>query len=139
MDYGLDNEEERLVEIPVVGFIVEAENTNGNGEHTHDMYLISWDGRQLHVHNFSGVTSVDVGHHHTYAGTTEPAPSGVQHTHAYHTVTSFNDGHTHVIRGTTGPAIPLQGGGHYHYFEGVTTVNGRTPHTHRYNGRTSAD
>jgi hypothetical protein len=53
-----------------------------------------------------------------------------------YTETTFNDGHTHFIRGTTGEAIPIPGGGHYHYFEGVTTVNGRHPHAHEYQGRT---
>jgi hypothetical protein len=127
------------VEQPVIGFIVHADDEGSDTTHTHEMYLVSWDGRQLHVHNFSGVTSFDVGHQHKYAGTTEPAPSGVPHTHGYRTVTSFDDGHTHVISGTTGPAIPLPGGGHIHYFEGVTTVNGRTPHKHAYSGQTTAD
>ncbi|GAA0378123.1 YmaF family protein [Bacillus horti] len=126
------NVEER----PVYGIVVSS-GEQKDGEHTHDMYLISWDGRQVHVHNFKGVTSFDVGHRHRYVGTTAPAPSGVQHTHAYQTTTSYDDGHTHVITGRTGPAVPLSGGGHFHYFEGVTTVNGRTPHTHRYSGRTS--
>lgn len=67
---------------------------------------------------------------------TEPAPSGVQHVHGYFAVTSFDDGHSHTIRGTTGPSIPLPCGGHYHYFEGYTTVNGSMPHTHRYGGNT---
>lgn len=127
------------METPVYGYIVDAQCAAGDMSHTHDMYLISWDGRQLHVHHFQGVTSVDVGHHHHYAGTTEPAPSGVQHTHAYQAMTSFDDGHTHIIRGHTGPAIPLPNGGHYHFFEGVTTINGSTPHTHRYSGNTTVD
>jgi hypothetical protein len=106
-------------------------------EHSHEMYLITWDGRPLHIHSISGITSYDVGHSHRYVGRTEPAASGVPHTHGYYTVTSIEDGHTHVIRGITGPAIEIPGGGHYHYFEGVTTINGRTPHSHRYGGRTS--
>lgn len=100
------------------------------------MYLITCDGRVLHTHGSSGVVSFNVGHRHGYTGITEPAPSDAPRTHAYSTVTTFNDGHEHFIRGRTGPAIPLPGGGHYHYFEGVTTVNGRTPHSHAYNGRT---
>jgi hypothetical protein len=128
-----------MEEQPISGILYHSASSNQDDEHSHEMYLITWDGRVLHVHNFSGVTSFDVGHRHGYAGTTEPAPTGVPHTHRYHTVTSLDDGHTHVIRGTTGPDIPVAGGGHYHFFEGVTTVNGRTPHTHRYSGRTSTD
>lgn len=76
---------------------------------------------------------------HYYAGVTSPAPTGVPHTHVYSTVTSLNDGHEHLISGRTGPAIPAAGGGHYHFFEGVTTINGRTPHRHNYSGRTGTD
>lgn len=121
------------MEIPVEGFLYENEM---GGAHTHELYLTSWGGRPVHVHNFAGVTTIDVGHRHHYAGTTAPAPSGVPHTHAYETITSFDDGHTHLIRGVTGPAIPVQGGGHIHYFQGVTTVNGQIPHAHRYSGQT---
>ena len=53
------------------------------------------------------------------------------------TITSINDGHRHEIRGVTGPAIPWPDGGHYHQFYGVTTVNGRHPHSHQYRGNTS--
>ncbi|CAH0119169.1 MULTISPECIES: YmaF family protein [unclassified Paenibacillus] len=122
------------MEIPVTGFVVH--NGADDPLHSHTLYITSWDGRPVHVHSFSGVTSFDVGHQHRYAGTTEPAPSGVPHVHEYHTVTSFDAGHHHVIRGVTGPAEPLPGGGHIHYFEGTTTVNGSTPHVHMYSGRT---
>jgi hypothetical protein len=125
------------MEIPVTGFIVHSNDSNMNSEHSHHIYLTSWNGRPIHRHHFSGVTSFNVGHEHRYAGTTEPAPSGVPHTHAYFTVTSFNDGHEHVIRGMTGPAIPLPRGGHFHEFHGVTTVDGAHPHTHKYCGKTS--
>jgi hypothetical protein len=122
---------------PCIGFVFHSGDTGTDTSHTHDVYLLAWDGRAVHVHQFSGVTSYDVGHSHRYAGTTDPAPSGVPHTHRYCTVTSLVEGHTHVIRGVTGPAIPLPGGGHYHVFKGVTTINGRMPHTHSYCGRTS--
>lgn len=125
------------MEIPVTGFIVHLNDSNENSEHSHHLYLTSWDGRPVHIHHFSGVTSFDVGHEHRYAGKTEPAPSGVPHTHVYFTVTSFNDGHEHEIRGKTGPAIPLPGGGHYHEFHGLTTVNGARPHSHKYRGKTT--
>ncbi|RYL94293.1 hypothetical protein EWI07_05550 [Sporolactobacillus sp. THM7-4] len=62
---------------------------------------------------------------------------GVPHTHRYFTFTSFDDGHRHEIRGVTGPAVPLPDGGHYHEFSGTTTVNGATPHSHKYAGNTS--
>ena len=127
----------RLVDVPITGFLFE-----GNGEdseHTHKLYITSWNGRPVHVHSFAGVTSRDDGHTHQYARTTESAPSGINHVHGYYTVTSLDVGHTHVIRGTTGPSVPLPGGGHYHYFEGVTTVNGIRPHTHFYRGNTSGE
>ncbi|MCL6548958.1 MAG: YmaF family protein [Alicyclobacillus sp.] len=106
--------------------------------HSHQIYLVQWDGRPVHTHSYQGVTSFDVGHRHRYAGVTAPAPGGVQHTHTYEAETTLDDGHTHFIRGRTGPAIALPGGGHYHLFAGVTTVNGATPHRHSYSGRTGS-
>jgi len=121
--------------IPVKGFV--RHSMDKDGKHAHKLYITSWDGRIVyHVHGFGGVTSYDAGHRHEYAAVTEPAPTGVPHVHAYNTVTSFDDGHTHFISGVTGPAIEVPGGGHVHAFEGYTTVNGRTPHTHRYRGVT---
>ena len=122
---------------PCIGFVYHTGDSGADDSHTHDVYLLSWDGRAVHVHHFSGVTSYDVGHAHRYAGTTAPAPSGVPHTHRYCTITTFDDGHTHTIAGVTGPDVPVPGGGHYHLFRGVTTVNGLMPHTHTYCGRTS--
>lgn len=123
------------MEIPVSGYMYHPDDANLM--HTHRLYITSWDGNPVHTHEFRGVTSFDVGHSHRYAGTTEPAPSGVQHTHRFFTFTSVDDRHRHEIRGVTGPAIPLSNGGHYHQFRGVTTVNGSNPHRHRYSGRTS--
>lgn len=122
-----------FMDIPVTGFVV---HSHDDGYHTHKLYITSWNGSPVHAHEFAGVTSFDVGHRHEYAGITAPAPSGVPHTHDYFTFTSFDDGHRHEIRGKTGPAIPMPGGGHYHVFEGVTSVNGSTPHAHAYSGRT---
>ncbi len=114
--------------IHVKGFVLHSQNSDN--EHTHRVYITSWDGRPVyHVHQFGGVTSYDDGHVHEYAGVTEAAPTGVPHVHRYHTATSVNHGHTHVIQGVTGPAIDLPEGGHIHYFEGFTTVNGMRPHT----------
>ncbi|WP_202077803.1 YmaF family protein [Caldalkalibacillus salinus] len=122
-------------DVPVTGYLCAF---TGDGDtHTHSLYVTTWDGQPVHTHQFKGVTSFDVGHNHRYAGTTEPAPSGVQHTHRYFTFTSIDARHKHVIRGTTGPAIPLPNGGHYHEFSGMTSVNGETPHSHRYSGKTS--
>jgi hypothetical protein len=128
-EQGVNTEEQQ-----VYGIVYEP--SEDDATHSHEIFLITWDGRVLHSHGFRGVTSYDVGHRHGYAGVTDPAPSGVPHTHSYSTVTTFNDGHVHYIRGRTGPAIPVPGGGHYHFFSGHTTVNGATPHTHAYTGRT---
>ncbi|MBG9774955.1 YmaF family protein [Brevibacillus laterosporus] len=120
--------------IPVTGFLVQSNEFSS--EHSHELYITSWNGMPVHTHPFSGTTSFNDGHDHQYIGVTEPAPTGVPHVHRYYTVTSFDDGHTHVIGGTTGPAIGLPRGGHVHYFEGYTTVNGRRPHSHHYKGTT---
>jgi hypothetical protein len=127
------------MEIPITGYMYDSEDS-GSG-HTHSLFIKTWDGRPydgkpLHVHPFKGITSFDAGHRHKYAGKTEPAPSGIPHTHRYFAVTTFDDGHTHVLKGRTGADIPVPGGGHIHYFEGVTTVDGDPPHTHIYKGET---
>ena len=90
------------MDTPVYGFVIH-EDGDSNGVHRHEMYLMTWDGRVLHVHEFSGFTSHDVGHHHRYAGTTNPAPNTPNHAHDYETITSFDDGHRHLIRGRTAP------------------------------------
>lgn len=120
--------------IPVAGFIVDSGDDRPH--HSHQLYITSWNGRPVHVHAFSGITSVNDGHSHEYSSWTAPAPTGVPHVHGYNALTSLNHGHTHLIRGTTGPAIPLPGGGHYHLFEGFTTVDGSHPHSHAYKGQT---
>lgn len=126
------------MEIRVLGFLYESTDDTSNHElHSHQLYITSWDGKPLHSHKISGVTSFDAGHNHKYAGMTEPAPSGVPHKHKYFTITSFDNGHRHKIKGVTGPAIPLPGGGHYHKFSGVTSRDGDPPHTHKYFGKTS--
>src|SRR5690625_4619108 len=90
----------------------QAQKTTFQG-HFHDSH--PWQWKESHIHELAGGTSAEVGHMHEFVGTTEPALSGVAHTHEYLTTTHFIDGHRHVIRGRTGPAIPLQGGGHFHY------------------------
>lgn len=119
----------------VIGIVYEPDDAHSE-THSHEIFLITVDGRPLHTHGFAGITSLDDGHRHRYSGLTLPAPSGVPHTHAYETITTFDDGHKHLIRGRTGPAIPVPGGGHIHFFRGTTTVNGRTPHYHTYSGQT---
>lgn len=126
---GVENEQK------VYGIVYDPKATSDD-THAHEIFIVTWDGKILHTHGFEGLTSFNVGHRHFYAGITQPEPSGVPHTHLYSTVTSFNDGHTHRLSGRTGPANPLPGGGHYHFFEGVTTIDGRTPHTHAYSGST---
>ncbi|HET7627104.1 MAG TPA: YmaF family protein [Bacillales bacterium] len=124
--------------IPITGFLFCADegSLSPNDEHSHTLYVTTWDGRQVHAHEMAGFTSFDAGHQHQYRARTETAPSGVPHNHRYYTITSINDGHEHQIQGVTGPAIPLQGGGHYHEFRGVTTISGANPHRHSYSGRT---
>lgn len=120
--------------IQITGLLIES---NGPGpQHSHNFYILTWDSRTVHTHAFSGYTSIDDGHSHYYSGKTEPAPTGVPHVHQYYTVTTVNDGHDHTIRGTTGPAISMTNGGHYHYFEGYTTINGTQPHSHKYRAQT---
>lgn len=124
-----------MKKVPVKGFVLHS--TGSGDEHSHGLFITSWDGRQVyHVHSISGVTSYDDGHVHEYMNYTEPAPTGVPHVHQYQTMTTMNDGHTHVIQGVTGPAIDVPGGGHIHYFEGYTTINGMRPHVHSYRGAT---
>ncbi|WP_081754773.1 YmaF family protein [Paenibacillus durus] len=122
------------MKIPVTGFVVDS--GDDDDRHSHKLYITSWNGCPVHVHPFSGETSINDGHCHEYVGCTGPAPTGVPHVHKYHTVTSVNQNHTHLIHGVTGPAIDLPGGGHYHKFEGCTTINGRHPHLHAYCGKT---
>ncbi|WP_235775473.1 MULTISPECIES: YmaF family protein [Paenibacillus] len=123
--------------IPVKGYILQ--NEEKGSDHSHHVYITSWDGRPVHTHPFCGVTSCADGHKHEYAGVTEPAPTGVPHVHRYCTITTVEQGHKHVIQGVTGPAIPIPGGGHIHHFEGVTTVAGTRPHCHYYKGMTGKE
>ncbi|MBO9605211.1 MAG: hypothetical protein J7639_04640 [Paenibacillaceae bacterium] len=120
--------------IPVSGFMIGSGRHDDH--HSHQLFITSWNGDPVHVHAMSGVTAINDGHSHQYASWTAPAPTGVPHVHGYQTVTSLDAGHTHLIQGTTGPAVTLPGGGHYHHFQGYTTVNGSHPHAHAYSGQT---
>lgn len=122
------------MDIPITGY----EGNNAGGlNHSHNLYITRWNGNPSHIHQISGRTSSDLAHYHIFVGTTDPSPNGIQHTHHYFMYTSVDDGHIHEIRGFTGPAIYLPNGEHYHEFQGVTTVNGLTPHSHSYRGVTS--
>jgi len=122
------------MKIPVVGFVTDS--GDGDAVHSHKLHITSCGGVPVHVNGFCGVTSINDGHAHEYASWTAPAATGVPHVHVYQTITSLDHGHTHHIRGTTGPAIDLPCGGHYHLFEGCTTVDGVHPHSHNYSGQT---
>jgi len=52
------------MEIPITGFVVHSNDSES--EHSHQLFLTSWDGRpvNVHVHPFKGDTSFDVGHLH---------------------------------------------------------------------------
>ncbi|SFT09266.1 YmaF family protein [Paenibacillus sp. BC26] len=127
------------MKIPISGFIFDS--GEDDSLHAHKLFITSWDGnpRQVHIHSLSGMTTVNDGHSHQYVNWTAPSPTGVPHVHSYNTVTFVSQGHTHTLQGTTGPAVPLPNGGHYHQFEGFTTVDGRNPHSHGYNGQTGVD
>lgn len=112
---------------PIIGYMVQYAQPN-------EEYYPHWNS-QTHVHEFIGETTITEAHKHNYVGTTDPAPNGIQHTHDYYTWTLYVDGHRHQISGRTGPAIPVQGGGHVHYYEGYTT--GFTEHQHWYSGYTN--
>jgi hypothetical protein len=124
---GIDQMEKQ-----VNGFILHSSLAT-DSENTYDVYLITWTGQ--HIHQFSGTTFFDTGHKHTYSGNTQQAQSGVPHIHRSYTITSIGNGHSHVIYGVTGPAITYTGGGHYHWFGGITKVDGRTTQTQFFSGK----
>ncbi|WP_308464576.1 YmaF family protein [Fictibacillus barbaricus] len=106
----------------------------GNLVHGHDLKHIKWEGRNVHVHQYSTQTSVNDGHSHTVQGVTSPAKNSMGHVHKYEGTTTFDDGHVHRFSGTTGPPIYLADGTHYHMIAGTTTFN--DGHMHQYSGWT---
>jgi hypothetical protein len=76
MDKDMDKnkEEDGHRKIPIKGYVVDS--NDGESDHSHKLYISSWDGRPVHVHSFSGTTSFDVGHDHQYVGLTLTAPTG---------------------------------------------------------------
>lgn len=49
-------------------FIYESEEKNMH--RAHKLYIPSWNGQPVHIHDYSGITLVDVGHRLEYGGTT---------------------------------------------------------------------
>lgn len=85
-----------------------------------------------HVHEFSGETAFEFGHSHQYFGYTGPyINTEYNHTHRILIIISVDEGHDHEIEVFTGPGIHTEWG-HVHRFRGVTSVNGRPPHAHRF-------
>lgn len=105
-------------------------------KHKHDAYICH-KGKRIHFHCIKGFTSCNLRHNHGYSGRTDFSCSGVQHTHYYSIYTTFDGGHSHLIYGYTGPAVFLPNGRHYHLFQGRTSIDGQTPHSHEYHGISS--
>ena len=47
------------MKIPVTGFVMDS--GDDDAQHSHKLYITSWNGRPVHVHAFSGVTSINDG------------------------------------------------------------------------------
>lgn len=77
---------------------------------------------ELHNHLFNGRTSVNDEHRHRFMGSTSVNRDTPRHTHMMVGNTEYRQGHRHSFRIRTGPPIPF-GGGHVHYFYGITTIN----------------
>ncbi|WP_141603913.1 YmaF family protein [Terrilactibacillus laevilacticus] len=93
------------MEIPISGFMYHSDDSGTH--HSHQLFITSWDGRPVHVHQISGITSFDAGHNHRISGVTGPAipiPNG-GHYHEFRGVTSVNGVHPHTHRysGRTSP------------------------------------
>jgi len=83
-----------------------------------------------HVHDYSGRTSVDMGHFHNFSGATMVSQTAVGgHVHGYAGETLPAENHTHIMRGTSGLPISVLLG-HVHQMAGVTEVTNN--HTHSY-------
>jgi hypothetical protein len=102
--------------------------------HGHNIAHFTWDGRNVHIHQYSTETSFNNGHSHTVSGTTSSSNDGMGHVHYYEGTTTLNDGHVHHFSGTTGPPVHLSDGTHYHMFSGRTSFN--DGHVHQYSGAT---
>jgi hypothetical protein len=87
-----------------------------------------------HIHNYTGNTSVNDGHSHSYEGETSAAPSGVPHTHIIVGYTDYADGHRHYYSMQTSPNYQVPGG-HIHYISDMTYITEQ--HYHFIKDRTS--
>lgn len=88
------------------------------------------DYRREHVHVYSGSTSTDMGHHHTFRDLTGTAQfTNGSHVHNYATETSVAENHSHSMTGTSGTQLraPL---GHVHRLQGLTSY--AHGHAHSY-------
>ena len=90
---------------------------------------------QTHAHEFLGSTEISgpIAHNHRFAGVTSQAikvPGG--HVHEFLTNTDFFFNHLHEAGARTGLQIPVGGGRHVHFAEGVTTFNFGHSHEFRF-------
>ncbi|MGG4033903.1 YmaF family protein [Paenibacillus cisolokensis] len=53
------------MKIPVTGFVMGSGGDDAH--HSHKLYITSWNGIPVHVHAFSGETTVNDGHSHKYS------------------------------------------------------------------------
>ncbi|PUB11151.1 YmaF family protein [Paenisporosarcina sp. OV554] len=101
--------------------------------HEHNILGIQWNQGNVHVHQYSTETTINVGHSHLVQGTTSAANNTMVHVHYYQGTTTFV-GHVHQFSGTTGPPVYMTDGTHLHEFSGTTTFN--NGHVHSYSGFT---
>lgn len=89
-----------------------------------------------HAHHFRAVTEEKSGHEHIIIGFSFPACGNDRdkHIHRLEGITIQNS-HQHRFSLKSGPPIPLQGGGHYHVFNGETFS--KVSHEHSFSGKTS--
>lgn len=88
----------------------------------------------IHVHQYEGATTCNLGHTHTFAGVSGPAiqrPDG-RHVHIVQGRTSFENNHYHEYSVYSGPDVDLPGGFHVHPVTFQTTVV--LNHSHMFTG-----
>jgi hypothetical protein len=51
------------MEVPVTGLVLHSDDSNSSSNHSHHLYLATWNDLpvSVHIHHFSGATSFDVG------------------------------------------------------------------------------
>ncbi|MDF2700098.1 MAG: hypothetical protein K0Q49_1654 [Haloplasmataceae bacterium] len=117
--------------VPINGYVYQY-----IGDRKAHIHKIEIDDINEHRRYYSGYTSFNLGHRHSYSGLTEPGLSNIDHTHRYFMFTSLENGHKHIITGSTSKAIRLPNGEHYHILNGFTSKAGEILHVHSYIGRT---